>query len=168
MNRLVKLFSVLGIIIIGACSKDEQTSGPDYNITYDLHIAGGTIVDGSGEASFAGDILVSGDKIAYVGAVNASKIQANQTIDATGKVVSPGFIDAHSHGDPLQANNDLLRNFLRQGITTVVLGQDGTNPGYFPSDGPERDLGSFSKWIERVNQQGTGPNVATLVWTRHD
>lgn len=169
MNRIVQLFSLLGIIMLSACSSDNQTtdmnaeSGPDYSITYDLHITGGTIVDGSGEDAFAGDVLVSGAEIAYVGPVDSAQIKSAETINATGKVVTPGFIDAHSHGDPLQEDNDHLRNFLRQGITTVLLGQDGTNPGYFPSDGPGRDMASFRGWIDQVNIVKSGPNVATLV-----
>lgn len=166
MKILFKIISLVGLLFIAACSSNEpamEEGGPDYNVTYDLHITGGTIVDGSGEASFAGDILVSGDKIAYVGSVDTSKVKSNQTLDASGKVVSPGFIDAHSHGNPLNADNDYLRNFLRQGITTVVLGQDGTSPGYFPSDGDEQGSYEYTKWIEEVNTHGTGPNVATLI-----
>lgn len=166
MKFLIKVTALVGMLSIAACSSNEsatEDSGPDYTVTYDLHITGGTIVDGSGDASFAGDVLISGDTIAYVGAVDMSKIQANQTLDANGKVVSPGFIDAHSHGNPLRENNDYLRNFLRQGITTVMLGQDGTSPGYFPSDGDEQANYDYSTWIEDVNAHGTGPNVATLI-----
>lgn len=169
MSHIIQLFALVGILILSACSSDDQAnemspeSGPNYSMTYDLHITGGTIVDGSGDAAFAGDVLVSGDKIVYVGSLDSAKIKSNETIDATGKVVTPGFIDAHSHGDPLQADNDHLRNFLRQGITTVLLGQDGTNPGYFPSDGPNRDVASFRNWIDQVNTVRSGPNVATLV-----
>lgn len=159
MNAVTKIIAVGSLLLMVACS-DQQPSapedGPDYNITYDLHISGGTIVDGSGAPSYVGDVLISGDGIAYVGTVDSSKIQSNQSLDATGKVVSPGFIDAHSHGDPLQEDNDRLRSFLRQGVTTVMLGQDGGNPGY--SD----DI-TFRDWVDNVNAQGTGPNVATLV-----
>ena len=168
MKLLIKLCVFIGMANLISCSfndKAENTAAnsPDYSITYDLHITGGTIVDGSGSAPFTGDVLVSNDKIVYVGQALSAKIKSRTTIEAKDKVVSPGFIDAHSHGDPLQKDNDMLRNFLRQGITTVVLGQDGTNPGYFPSDGPARDRGSFTSWINQVNIQGTGPNVATLI-----
>lgn len=168
MKLLINLFVLISVANIIGCSPNDlaeepKAKDPDYSITYDLHVKGGTIVDGSGSAPFAGDILVSGDKIVYVGQVTSSKIKSRTTINATDKVISPGFIDAHSHGDPLQKDNDLLRNFLRQGITTVVLGQDGTNPGYFPSGGPARDDGTFASWIKQVNIQGTGPNIATLV-----
>ncbi|MCC3861860.1 N-acyl-D-amino-acid deacylase family protein [Pseudemcibacter aquimaris] len=168
MNALSKIFALFSILALTACSAENQqtentSSGPDYSLTYDLHISGGTIVDGTGDASYMGDILVSGDKIAYIGDVDGNAVKAANTIDATGRIVTPGFIDAHSHGDPLQEDNDHLRNFLRQGITTVLLGQDGTNPGYFPSGGPARDASSFRNWIDQVNEKGSGPNVATLV-----
>lgn len=156
MNPFKFFFIIFGIIFLTSCSSEEPADSLDYSKTYNLYISGGTIVDGSGEPSFIADILVSGDKIAYIGAVDATKVNVLKTLDATGKIVSPGFIDAHSHGDPRLENNDKLRNFLRQGVTTVVLGQDGENPGYNIDT-------SFRDWIDQVNEQGTGPNVATLV-----
>ncbi len=165
MTVNLKIFMFASLLYIGGCAANEpnqenkETNEPDYSITYNLHISGGTIVDGTGGASYTGDVLVSGDKISFVGEIDDAKIQATETLDATGKVVSPGFIDAHSHGDPRLENNDMLRNFLRQGVTTVMLGQDGENPGY------EIET-SFTDWIDQVNAQGTGPNVATLVGHR--
>lgn len=158
MNIITRISAIIGLLVCASCSSEGPAveNGPDYNMAYDLYISGGSIVDGSGADAFMGDILVKGDKIVFIGDVDSEKVKAADKIDASGKVVSPGFIDAHSHGDPLQDDNDLLRSFLRQGITTVVLGQDGTSPGY------SSDI-SFTKWIERVNAEGTGPNVATLV-----
>jgi N-acyl-D-amino-acid deacylase len=161
MKTLSQLIAFTAMLLLAACSSDQQasetnTGGTDYSLSYDLHIRGGTIVDGSGATSFVGDLLVSGDKIAYVGTVDATKVTASQTIDASGKVVSPGFIDAHSHGDPLQEDNDHLKSFLRQGITTVVLGQDGSNPGY------NSEI-TFEDFISQVSEKKSGPNVATLV-----
>ncbi len=165
MNIPSKLFALISLLILSACTPDipeTKTPAPDYTRTYDLHISGGTIVDGSGKPSYRGDILVSGDKISFIGAVDASKIDTARTIEATGRIVSPGFIDAHSHGDPLLESNDFLRNFLRQGITTVVLGQDGESPAKL-ADGSDATLPSFRDWIDKVGQHGTGPNIATLV-----
>lgn len=163
MKLFSKLMALISIATLSACSSGEQettsepaASGPDYNVTYDLYIKGGTIVDGTGEPSFAGDVLVTGDKIAYVGTTDAGSVKATETIDATGKIVTPGFIDAHAHGDPLQEDNDHMRNFLRQGITTVVLGQDGGNPGYDATR-------SFEYFLDLVDEQKSGPNVASLV-----
>lgn len=159
MNIFNKFLALFALMLASACSSDQPANtsdGPDYNQNYSLHISGGTIVDGSGAPAYTADLLVIGDKIAYIGAIDDTKLNADQTIDATGKIVSPGFIDAHSHGDPLQENNDSLRSFLRQGVTTVMLGQDGGNPGY-------NDDISFGDWIDAVNDKTSGPNVATLV-----
>lgn len=162
MKKIAKITALMSLLLLFACAPEEQATnsdviaGPDYNVTYDLYISGGTIVDGTGEPAFIGDILVSGDVIAYIGETDEMKVQTLQTIDATGRIVSPGFIDAHAHGDPLQDNNDHLRSFLRQGVTTVMLGQDGGNPGY-------DDAVSFEDFLYEIDRQKSGPNVATLV-----
>jgi N-acyl-D-aspartate/D-glutamate deacylase len=63
---------------------------------YDLLIKNGTIVDGSGGEAYRGDVAISGDKIAAVGEVEGS---AARTIDAEGQLVTPGFVDIHTHLD---------------------------------------------------------------------
>jgi len=94
--------------------------------TYDIVIRGGEIYDGNGGAPYVGDVAISGDRIAYVGP--HKPLSARQVIDATGRAVSPGFIDTHTHvlqditrvKGPFLAEQDLA-----QGITTVILGPDG-------------------------------------------
>ncbi|WP_017932103.1 N-acyl-D-amino-acid deacylase family protein [Robiginitomaculum antarcticum] len=140
------------ICLLTACASPSE--GPDYAKNYDIYIHGGTVVDGTGRQPFKGDILVRGDTIMYVGPVSAQVVNAASTIDATGKTVTPGFIDAHAHGAPLQNNNDFMKSFLRQGVTTVILGQDGSSPG--------RDI-ALSDWLAAVESHGAGPNVAALV-----
>lgn len=82
------------------------------------------MIDGSGGPPLAGAaVVVDGDRILHVGKVSESLV-ADRTIDATGKVVTPGFIDTHAHGDPLGHS----RNFLAMGVTTICLGQDGRSP----------------------------------------
>lgn len=142
----------LAAIAVAACSPPTKT--PADITVYDLYIHGGMIVDGSGRAPFAGDVLVTGDKIAYVGTIEKNTIEAAQSIDASGKIVTPGFIDAHAHGAPLNDNNDKMRSFLRQGVTTVILGQDGSNPGGDTA---------FKEWLAQVDVAGSGPNVAALI-----
>lgn len=136
------------------CACQSAQTGLDYSASYDLYIQGGTVVDGSGAAPFRADVLVQGDRVSYVGTVDPRKITAGNVIDASGKVVTPGFIDAHAHGAPLQDNNDKMRSFLRQGVTTVILGQDGSSPG--------RDT-DFDDWLRAVEGADVGPNVAALV-----
>jgi len=136
------------------CACSQQSAAPEGLPIYDLYIHGGTIVDGSGEASFVADVLVAGDTIAYIGDTDPDSIDARQTIDASGKIVTPGFIDAHAHGNPLADNNDALKSFLRQGVTTVILGQDGASPG---------NGQSIQDWLDAVEAKGSGPNVAALI-----
>lgn len=90
---------------------------------FDFIIQNGRVVDGSGLPWFAADVGITGDRIAAVGPLG--KASAKQTVDATGKVVCPGFVDAHVHGDlPLLAD-PLHEQGVRQGVTTHVIGQDG-------------------------------------------
>ena len=92
---------------------------------------GGRIVDGSGKAAFKGHVLVEEDKITAVFNENDVLPQADSTIDASGCIVSPGFIDMHSHSDWLIVQpwgNDLLKYSLEQGITTIVGGNCGFSP----------------------------------------
>src|SRR4051812_33102504 len=93
---------------------------------YDLLIRGGTVVDGSGNPWFRGDVAVRGDRIVAVGRVPAGP--ARRTIDATGLVVAPGFIDVHSHSDMLLLEDGHAQSKIRQGVTTEVLGE-GTSAG---------------------------------------
>jgi len=90
---------------------------------FDLLIRNGRVVDGSGLPWFAADVGITGDRITSVGSFGGAA--AKQTLDATGKIVCPGFIDAHVHGDlPLLAD-PLHEQGVRQGVTTHVIGQDG-------------------------------------------
>jgi N-acyl-D-amino-acid deacylase len=89
----------------------------------DLVIRNGRVVDGSGLPWFHADVGVTGDRIAAVGRLG--NVSARAVLDAAGKVVCPGFVDAHVHGDlPLLADPEHEAG-VRQGVTTHVIGQDG-------------------------------------------
>jgi N-acyl-D-amino-acid deacylase len=91
----------------------------------------GTIVDGSGKPGFAGHLLIRNDKIEAVLKVDDPLPEADTIIDATDQVVSPGFIDMHSHADwllPSDAHPQVLKCMLEQGVTTVVGGNCGVSP----------------------------------------
>jgi N-acyl-D-amino-acid deacylase len=90
---------------------------------FDYLIRGGRVVDGSGLAWFPADVAVAGDRIAAVGALGQA--QAKTVVDAKGKIVCPGFIDAHVHGDLALLVDPYHEPAVRQGVTTYVLGQDG-------------------------------------------
>ena len=93
---------------------------------YDVIIKNATIVDGTGEKPFKGEVALYGDRIAAVG---EDLGYAGKTIDARDRIVSPGFIDVHNHGDISILYYPEAEGFLRQGITTFIGGQCGGSPG---------------------------------------
>src|SRR6266550_94100 len=90
---------------------------------FDILITGGRVVDGSGNPWFHADMGITGDRLTAVGPLGQA--EARVRIDAAGKVVSPGFIDAHVHGDLMLLADPLHEPAIRQGVTTYLLGQDG-------------------------------------------
>lgn len=101
-----------------ACAGDTKED-------FDILIENGQVVDGTGDPWFYADVGITGDSIVAVGDL-ASKT-ARKTIDAEGLVVSPGFIDVHAHSERGfgEAGSNANLNYLIQGVTTVVTGQDG-------------------------------------------
>ena len=119
----------------------------------DILIRGGTIVDGTGGPQRTGDVAIRGDRITFVGDAAGSRITATRTIDATGLVVAPGFIDPHTHtgGDLSRAQTRSNLPYLMQGVTTVVTNNDGGGP---------IDIGAqLAEWKEH----GIGTNAAVYV-----
>ncbi len=90
---------------------------------FDILIAGGRIVDGSGLPWFHADLGIEDGRITAVG--RFPRAESKQRIDAAGKVVAPGMIDAHVHGDLALLADPYHEPAVRQGVTTYVLGQDG-------------------------------------------
>lgn len=115
---------------------------------YDLLIHGGQVLDGVNSSSQRADILIQQDSIVFIGLIDTNLISVKTILDASGKYVSPGFIDTHAHGDPLET--PAFENFLAQGVTTICLGQDGGSPGY-------EDL---RPWMEKVDSIRPGLNIA--------
>jgi len=100
----------------------------------DLLIEGGTIVDGSGAVGRAGSVAVRGDRISILAADGSDRPPAvGRTIDARGKVVSPGFIDLHSHAGLMILADPRHEPKVRQGVTTEVIGVDGLSYAPMPS-----------------------------------
>jgi len=115
---------------------------------FDLLIRGGVVVDGTGGPRMRADVLVRGERIVHVGQVDRA-VKAERVIDARGRIVSPGFIDTHAHGDPARPN----RNFLAQGVTTICLGMDGRSPSQ----------DRIRYWRGRVGKQRLAVNVVPFV-----
>lgn len=106
-----------------------------------------------GGETYPADILIRGDSIGFVGTVDPDTIQAQQYLEASGKVITPGFIDVHAHGDPLETPE--FRNFLAMGVTSIVLGQDGSSPS----------VGSLDEWFAKIGE--ACPSVNITVVTGH-
>ncbi|MFW6088754.1 MAG: N-acyl-D-amino-acid deacylase family protein [Gemmatimonadota bacterium] len=147
----------LTLLLLPACAPGDSPGDPDSAApgAYDLLIAGGNVVDGTGAPARRADVLVRSGRIAHVGEMDADTIDAGirETFDATGLVIAPGFIDAHAHGDPTDPETNRFENFLAQGVTTIVLGQDG-------GSSPAAELAAH---LDSVAAARPGVNVAYLV-----
>jgi N-acyl-D-aspartate/D-glutamate deacylase len=130
---------------------------------YDIVIKGGTIVDGTGNPWFKGDIAIVGDRIAQVGLVRQG--DADRVLDAKGLIVSPGFIDIHSHSDVPLMVNPRMESKIRQGVTTECIGHCGHSP--YPVGESEKDdpykFATARDFFQHVESQGISCNIASLV-----
>src|SRR3954468_10491141 len=102
---------------------------------YDLVVRGGTVLDGSGGDPFPADVAIIGDRIVEVGTVTGS---GREEIDATGRIVTPGFVDIHTHYDGQVTWENRLVPSSSHGVTTVVMGNCGV--GFAPCRNDQHDL----------------------------
>ena len=102
---------------------------------FDILIKNGSVVDGTGVTAYKGAVVVKDERIVAVGKVEGDlEMDAKTVIDAEGKVVTPGFIDVHDHGDMSLLYYPKADGFLRQGITTFVGGNCGSSPAPFEDE----------------------------------
>ena len=139
---LALLLTLFGLALPG------QTTEP-----LDLVITGGRVMDGSGNPWFRADVGIRDGRVVAVGRLTGAK--ATRTLDATGRLIVPGFIDLHSHADRGLTSDDARRraapNLVTQGITTVVVNPDGG--GVWP----------ISEQRQMLERLGMGPNVVLMV-----
>ncbi|HEY6290439.1 MAG TPA: D-aminoacylase [Terriglobia bacterium] len=143
---------------------------------YDLLIAHGHIIDGSGSPWFEGSVAVKDGRIADVGRLPGAN--ARRVIDASGLVVAPGFIDLHSHSDYTLLIDGTAQSKIRQGVTTEIIGEaasagpilgpavpdfdNGTAP-LTQKDGLKRDWTTLGEYFARAERQGISVNIASYV-----
>ncbi len=136
---------------------------------YDLVIENGRIVDGTGNPWFHGSVAIVGDKIVAVGRIPPGK--AKHTIDASGLIVAPGFIDIHSHSDEVLLEDGRAESKIRQGVTTEVLGEGssaGPRSGQLPprkltARGTEFTWSSLGGYFDTIEKAGVSVNIASYV-----
>src|SRR5712671_5144154 len=141
----VLVFTATAALLLALLASAPRAQAP----TYDLLIKNGRIIDGTGSPWYRGDLAVRGDTIAGI----APRIDAPATrvIDAAGKVVAPGFIDLHTHARRGIFQVPTADNYVRQGVTTLVEGPDGSSP--LP----------IKPFLERVEATHITPNFALFV-----
>jgi N-acyl-D-aspartate/D-glutamate deacylase len=127
-------------------------------MTADLVLKGGTVVDGSGAPAFEADVVVAGDRIVAVGKHDGP---AREVIDAYGKVVTPGFVDVHTHLDAQLTWDPLGAPACWHGITSVVVGNCGV--GFAPCRPADRDYLMFL--MEGVEDIPRAALAAGMRWT---
>jgi N-acyl-D-amino-acid deacylase len=137
MMRLVAVVSVL-----------VATGGYLQQPAYDLLIVGGSVIDGTGSPARRADVAVKDGRIAAIGALAGRS--ARETIDASGLIVAPGFIDVHTHADSIW-ERPRAENFVRMGVTSIIAGNCG---------GSADDIGAA---LARATQTPASVNFATLV-----
>jgi N-acyl-D-amino-acid deacylase len=116
---------------------------------HDLLIRGGTIVDGTGGAPFVGDVLVHDGRIIEVSKGAIEGASARETIEANGKLVTPGFVDVHTHYDGQATWDEELAPSCWHGVTTIVMGNCGV--GFAPVvPGQEQTLIEQMEGVEDI------------------
>ena len=150
-------------------------------MAYDLLIRNGTVVDGTGSPRYKADVAVQGGRIVAIGEAAGS---AATVVDASGKIVSPGFVDPHTHYDAQITWDRLLSSSAEHGVTTVVMGNCGV--GIAPCRPADRELltddlvtvegidkevlvegidwgwETFPQYLDAAERRGSGPNLAFL------
>jgi dihydroorotase/N-acyl-D-amino-acid deacylase len=125
---------------------------------FDLKIAHGRIIDGTGAPWFRADVGIRGDKIVAIG--DLSQQTAASTIDAHDHVVAPGFIDLLGQSQNSVLVDPTVEAKVRQGVTTEVTGE-GDSPG--PSNAPHARWPRFGDYLEELERHGTAINFALFV-----
>ena len=143
----------------------------------DLILRGGVVVDGTGRPRFQADVAITGDRITRI----AARITegAKRELDVRDLIVAPGFVDVHSHGDGSLFEDPLMQSIVRQGVTSIVVGADGssraparggtgadTDPGAADRAAADPDLPAVSgiaALLDRLDRLAPSANVGTMI-----
>jgi N-acyl-D-amino-acid deacylase len=141
--------------------------------TVDLVIRGGTVIDGTKAPRFDADVAIDAGRIAAIGTLG--DVRGRETLDATGLVVAPGFIDSHTHDDQALLSKADMSFKVSQGVTTVIAGNCGISaaplregmelpmPLSLIDTPPEGRFTSFAAYLDALRRTPSSVNVAAMV-----
>jgi N-acyl-D-amino-acid deacylase len=160
-------------LVLAACTQTTQGPSADVAKSYDVILRHGTIYDGSGSKPFVGDVAITGDSIAAIGAPRLEHARGAVEVDVSGLAVAPGFINMLSHAEESLIEDGRGQSDIRQGVTLEVFGEFSMGP---LNDQMKRDwkklqsqvrydyvwstLGGYLDWLTK---RGVSPNIASFV-----
>jgi N-acyl-D-aspartate/D-glutamate deacylase len=162
--RRVRPHAALLVFLLSGCSRSAQEA------PYDVLIAGGSVIDGDGTPGVNADLGIRNGKIARIGNLGSSPARVH--VDASGLTVAPGFIDMHNHSDYTILVEPKSESMIRQGVTTMVLGESRSagpvKPGVNDdprsgSDGATVDWTTLGGYFDKLERQHTATNIASYV-----
>jgi N-acyl-D-amino-acid deacylase len=152
------------LVLVSACS------GSSPQPSYDLLIAGGSVINGDGTPAVTADLGIRDGKIVGIGALGSAS--ARRRVDASGLTVAPGFIDMHNHSDYTILVEPKAESMIRQGVTTMVLGESRSagpvKPGVnddrrASADGAAVEWTTLGGYFETLERRHMATNIASYV-----
>jgi N-acyl-D-amino-acid deacylase len=150
----VFLAVALTFALAPALAPSARAQGAAPAADFDLLVKNGRVVDGTGNPSYVGDVGIREGRVAAVG--NLTGRRAGRTIDASGLVVAPGFVDMHNHSDNSLLVDGDAYSMVYQGVTSVILGEGG-------SAAPSKTFPTFRDYWSKLLAGGTSINVGSYV-----
>jgi len=155
--------ALLCLLLASACAR------PAAQQPYDLLIAGGSVLNGEGTPAVRADVGIRGGRIATIGDLRTAT--ATRRIDAAGLTVAPGFIDMHNHSDYTILVEPKAESMIRQGVTTMVLGESrsagpikaGSDEARARADGVTVDWTTLGGYFAKLERQHMSTNIASYV-----
>jgi N-acyl-D-aspartate/D-glutamate deacylase len=155
------LFVLVLLLLASACTRPEAQQ------PYDLLITGGSVLNGDGTPAVRADVGIRGARIAAIGDLKTAT--AVRRIDASGLTVAPGFIDMHNHSDYTILVEPKSESMIRQGVTTMVLGESRSagpikaGADEAREDGVTVDWTTLGGYFQRLERQHMSTNIASYV-----
>jgi len=154
---------LLSLFLVSACTR------PAAQQPYDVLITGGSVLNGEGTPAVRADVGIRGGRIATIGDLQAAA--ATRRIDASGLTVAPGFIDIHNHSDYTILVEPRSESMIRQGVTTMVLGESrsagpikaGGDEARARADGATIDWMTLGGYFAKLEQKHMATNIASYV-----